>query len=581
MNTMVTGVRILQQRGVERSGETRFVVPSSTGGWKEITWGDFLEYTTRIALYLADAGMGRDSKVSILAKTRVEWAYCGAAIQACRGVLVPVYHSNTPPQIGYILNNSDVEILMTEVDLLPRIFSIWGELTNVNKIILFDALDEDGLVNQIDRFNRTYKKSLNIADVQGKLLSLDDVHRIGAALKKESPEGFDRLVGEIGGEDVSAILYTSGTTGDPKGVVLTNDNLDKNAEDWIEVLGPLIPENRVDLLWLPTSHIFGLGELGLGNTLGFKTYFTTPADVLNLMPEVKPTIFMSVPAYWEKLYGQAKEDAESRGGQIERLLQLTGGSLKFCLSGGAGLKKEVKTFFYAAGLLIIEGYGLTECSPTLTMNSKDDFDFDSVGKPFPRTSLRLAPDGEILAKGPNIFQGYYRDPVATAEVFTGDGWFKTGDLGEWTEEGFLRIRGRKKEIIVTSGGKNISPQLIESGFKDDPYIDQLVLYGDEKKYLVALVTLKEEAICAYARRRQLSWDSYGALLKNPGILSLVQGSVERVNQGLASFETIKRFYIHDAPLTVAEGHLTPSLKLRRNRIYELFKERLEALYAGG
>ncbi len=218
---------------------------------------------------------------------------------------------------------------------------------------------------------------------------------------------------------------------------------------------------------------------------------------------------------------------------------------------------------------------------SLTMNSKDDFDFGSVGKPFPRTSLRLAPDGEILAKGPNIFQGYYRDPVATAEVFTGDGWFKTGDLGEWTEEGFLRIRGRKKEIIVTSGGKNISPQLIESGFKDDPYIDQLVLYGDEKKYLVALVTLKEEAICAYARRRQLSWDSYGALLKNPGILSLVQGSVERVNQGLASFETIKRFYIHDAPLTVAEGHLTPSLKLRRNRIYELFKERLEALYAGG
>ncbi|MCP3677409.1 MAG: long-chain fatty acid--CoA ligase, partial [Deltaproteobacteria bacterium] len=186
-----------------------------------------------------------------------------------------------------------------------------------------------------------------------------------------------------------------------------------------------------------------------------------------------------------------------------------------------------------------------------------------------------------LAKGPNIFQGYYRDPVATAEAFTGDGWFKTGDLGEWTATGFLKIRGRKKEIIVTSGGKNVSPQLIESGFKDDPYIDHLVLYGDEKKYLVALVTLKEEAICAYARHRQLSWDSYGALIRNPAILSLVQKSIDRVNQGLASFETIKKFYIHGAPLTVTEGHLTPSLKLRRKRIYELFKERLEALYTEG
>jgi long-chain acyl-CoA synthetase len=297
------------------------------------------------------------------------------------------------------------------------------------------------------------------------------------------------------------------------------------------------------------------------------------------MAEVNPTVFMSVPIYWERLYTDAKAFSGKREEQLQRLIALTGGELRFCLSGGAGLKKEVKEFFYDAGLLIIEGYGLTECSPTLTMNRKDDFDFDSVGKPFPHVTLKLAADGEILAKGPNIFKGYYKDEVRTAQSFDEDGWFRTGDVGEWTDRGFMRVKGRKKEIIVTSGGKNISPFGIESRFKDDPYIEQAVLYGDEKDYLVALITLKEDAVRGYAETAGLAYNSFEELVRHPAVYSLINRSVDRVNLDLAPFERIRRFLISPRGLSAEEGFLTPSLKLKRAKVYEVFKDMLEELYS--
>jgi long-chain acyl-CoA synthetase len=296
------------------------------------------------------------------------------------------------------------------------------------------------------------------------------------------------------------------------------------------------------------------------------------------MPEVKPTVFMSVPAYWEKLYLDSKNSSSDLNAQIDKLQELTGGRLSFCLSGGAGLKIEAKEFFLKAGMLIIEGYGLTECSPTLTMNRKDDFQFNSVGKSFPNVELKLAEDGEILAKGPNIFSEYYKDPVATSEAFTEDGWFKTGDLGEFNERGFLKIRGRKKEIIVTSGGKNISPQLIEAMFKDDQFIEHIVLYGDERKYLTALVTLKEEAVKSYANNNGIHFSGYEQLTKHAAVIENIQKSIDNANKNLASFETIKKFYIHSGHLTVSDGFLTPSLKLKRRKVCDTFNKLLDALY---
>jgi long-chain acyl-CoA synthetase len=575
-NKVLTSTCFILKKRREKAGNCRFKILENRTEWKEITWGDFFDFASRIANYFTREGIGHGKQVSIFANTRVEWAYADLAIRFCRAVFVPVYFSNTPSQAAYIINHSDSEIVMTELSLLPKVFKIWKDTPGVKKVILFDR--SLSLEEELERFNRNNPEKLTLQEIQDKLVFLDEVYALGDEIKQTNPLDLDSAVQRIQPSDLAAILYTSGTTGMPKGVMLTHENLEKNAEDWIEVLGSLMPENRVDLLWLPTSHIFGWGELGLGNVLDFVTYFTNPRDVLSLMPSVKPTIFMSVPAYWEKLYIESITASTKRDEQFQKLRQITGGQLAFCLSGGAGLKREVKEFFYKAGLLIIEGYGLTECSPTLTMNRKDDFDFDTVGKSFPRVQLALAPDGEILAKGPNVFQGYYKDPEATKETFDKDRWFKTGDIGEWTDRGFLKIKGRKKEIIVTSGGKNIAPQLIEAKFKEDPYIEQIVLYGNERKYLTALVTLKEHAVYDYAQSHALPFNSFKDLITNSEIYQLIQTRIDLINQESASFETIKKFYISESHLTVEGGFLTPSFKLKRNVVYEKFHNELDGLY---
>jgi long-chain acyl-CoA synthetase len=348
-----------------------------------------------------------------------------------------------------------------------------------------------------------------------------------------------------------------------------------NGSAWIEVNQRLLNDGDVDLLWLPMSHVFGWGEFCLGNQLGFLTYFSDPLRALPHLLEVRPHIFMSVPAYWDKLATLALAASSDREAQLAELRRLTGGRLSFCLSGGAGLRREVKELFLAAGMLIIEGYGLTECSPTLTMNRHDDYDFDTVGKPFPGVTLKLATDGEILARGDNVFSGYYKDPEATAAIFDDEGWLHTGDLGRFTDKGFLQIIGRKKEIIVTAGGKNIPPENIELRFRDFPLIAQLVVYGDGKKYLTALVDIDEAAA-----RQRLGAEGGGSagLRADPRVRQWIQQRIDEVNEGLARYETIKKFCIAPEALTVEGGLLTPSLKVKRAQVYRRFGELLEALY---
>jgi long-chain acyl-CoA synthetase len=319
---------------------------------------------------------------------------------------------------------------------------------------------------------------------------------------------------------------------------------------------PLLAEGDRDLLWLPMSHIFGFGELCAGNTLGWESYLATPQDVLERLPEVAPEVFFSVPAYWEKVARGLAADPDPAAA----MRRITGGRLRFCLSGGAGLKVEIKQQLHAAGVLVIEGYGLTETAPTLTLNRAGGFRFDSVGKPLPSVELRLAEDGEILARGENVFGGYFKDPEATAAAFTEDGWFRTGDVGRWTEDGFLQIVDRKKDILVTAGGKNIPPANVEAQFVGDPVVERLVVYGDGKPYLVAAVWARPE-VPREERER------------------LIAARIEAVNAQLARHETIKRFFVEDAPLTVEGGLLTTSLKLRRKAVYERLRARFEALYA--
>jgi long-chain acyl-CoA synthetase len=502
-----------------RADKPRFLLQQPDGGWRPVTWQEFADQIRDIALMLTARGLKAGDRAVVYGHNCVEWAVSALAIQAAGGVMVPIYPASTPAQTEYVLEHSDARFVFT--DKPARIPAGWqGTVTG------FDAA------------------------------SWAEARAIGAAEHAKDGDAFTRTMHAVPLEQPGMMLYTSGTSGMPKGVPLTHMNVGVNGRDWFNALLDLIDDDSVDLLWLPMSHIFGFGEMCLGNTLGFTTYMVDPASVFAKLPEVKPNVFMSVPSHWEKISILSE-------GSKEKLDQVTGGRFKFCLSGGAGLKREVKEAFHKAGVLIIEGYGLTETSPTLTMNTAKAFRFDTVGRPFPSIQVKLAEDGEILAKGPSVFGGYHKDEAATREAFTADGWFKTGDVGQFTEDGFLKIVDRKKDILVTAGGKNVPPANIEIRFRDDPLMQHVVVYGDAKKYLVAGVWANPDVA------RGLSKEELHAK---------VQASVDRVNKELASFESIKKFVVIDHPLTVEGELLTASLKVRRKKVYETFKAAFEGLY---
>ena len=528
--------------------------------WKPILWSEYREKVELVACALNSLGIKPGNKVGIFSQNSLEWIYAGLGITTAQAVLVPIYHNSTPDMAGYIVNHGDLQLLF------------------VQNLIIFDSLISAGskfpLLKYVVLIEGDSKENRNGL----KFFNLDDLYHLGENHRDSHPHLIEKLVETTTEEMVAQMLYTSGTTGRPKGVPLTYGNLIASTNDWLAINGPLVSPDSVDLHWLPNAHIFGWGSLGLGNILGFTSYLTNPLEVLKLMPEIKPHLFMSVPAYFEKLYQLSVTSSESKNKQIETLQQLMGGRITFLLSGGAGLKREVKEFFLKAKMWITEGYGLTECSPTLTMNRRNDFNFDSVGKPYPCVNLKLAEDGEILARGPVIFQGYYKDPVATSEVFTEDGWFKTGDVGQWMNDGFLKIMGRKKDIIVTSGGKNIPPENIELRFKDDPYIEHLVVYGDGKKYLVAVVTLGCHVIESWAKENGIPFESWEELCTMSAVETMVQDSINRVNSELSSFETIKYYRIVPENFTPLNGLLTSSLKVKRKKVYQRYETILEELY---
>jgi long-chain acyl-CoA synthetase len=509
--------------------------PEQGSGWEPVTWGQFATQIRGVARWLVERGVAVGDHVGIYAPNSVAWASAALGIQTAGAVVVPIYPASTTEQVEFILDHC--------------------EATHV-----FVAGTE-----QIERLGRA-KSSARRVLLRGCAWSAattattnDDVGEFRAAAMRDiaDPSVVDTRLESIDLGAVAQMLYTSGTSGNPKGVPLTHANVGANGADWLRCNAPLLDEGDRDLLWLPMSHIFGFGELCLGNTLGWETFLASPADALELLPEVAPHVFMSVPAYWEKLWR-----AIAATGGADALRRVTGGRLRFCLSGGAGLKVEIKEHLHAHGLLVLEGYGLTETSPTLTLNRPDAFRFDTVGRPLPSLELRLEDDGEILARGPNVFRGYYKDPDATAAAFTSDGWFRTGDIGKWTADGFLQIVDRKKDILVTAGGKNVPPANIEARFADDPVIERVVVYGDARPYLVAAVWLRPDAAATQSDERA----------------RLVTARLDAINGELARYETIKRHFIADRALTVEDGLLTSSLKLRRKAVYERFRDRFEALY---
>lgn len=560
----------------ERGSRVRFMLPTQDGDWRGMTWNAFADQIRRCGLFLMDAGIESGDYAAVFAPNSVEWASAALSIQGAGGVMVPIYPSSTSEQAAYVVRHSEARFVFVDNDeLLSNVFASWGAYENVEKIVLLSAdVDAEEVFDSL-----TTENELNggedlpeWSEVAERVVTWDKVMEVGRALEEAKPGSFEERMNGVSMAHPGLMLYTSGTTGKPKGVPLTHQNVVSNGRDWIEVLGSEIPENAVDLWWLPLSHVFGFGEVCLGNILGFTTYMSDPYTVLQKLAEVRPHVFMSIPRYWEKLAVAAMGE-ETPEKQRQKLAEVTGGNLEFCLSGGAGLKQEIKEFFRANDLLIIEGYGLTEASPTLTMNRPDDFRFDSVGKPFPSVELKLADDGEILAKGPNIFGGYYKNEEATKDTFTGDGWLKTGDLGKWTDDGFLQIVGRKKEILVTAGGKNISPAHIEEQFKDDPYIEHVIVYGDGKKYLTGGVWPNAETISAWLTENDVADDEREAAIER-----LIAERVEAANDRLPRYETLKAHTVMDTPLTVENGFLTSTMKIKRKKVYEAFEKSFEELY---
>ena len=513
----------------------RFQVRDQAGGWQPVSWGQFAIQIRGVARWLIDHDVAVGDRVAIFAANSVAWASAALGAQTAGAVFVPIYPASTPEQVAYILGHAEIQhVFVAGKEPSARLEKALSQLATRPQIIDLDscAWTIDSTVSDPDSVQAAASRDAVTATIVDARLN---------ALDLDHP---------------AEMLYTSGTSGNPKGVPLSHRNVGSNGRDWLESNAPLLEEGDRDLLWLPLSHIFGWGELCAGNLLAWETYLATPADALELLPVIAPHVFMSVPAYWEKIARlvAAQPDPEAA------LKAVTGGNLRFCLSGGAGLKVEIKQQLHAHGLLIIEGYGLTETSPTLTLNKPEAYRFDTVGKAFPSVELRLDDDGEILARGDNVFKGYFKDPEATKAAFTKDGWFRTGDVGRWTEDGFLQIIDRKKDILVTAGGKNVPPANIEAKFVDDPVIERLVVYGDARSYLVAAIWTRPEVPAG--ERDQL-----------------VAQRVEAINAELARYESIKKFFIAESPLSVEDGTLTSSLKLRRKAVYERLNARFEALYA--
>ena len=586
--------QVFFDRAAQRGGKTAHMVKRD-GAWQEISWQALRDIVRHVARGLLTLDLQAGDRVAILSDSRAEWVQCDLGIMAAAGITVPIYASSTPDQAAYILQNSGATAMFVDTSAqLDKILAVRDQVPTLKNIVM----TTDGPSGADDS-----------------ILTLADLIQRGRDAADQEAVLEQRLQG-LTPEHEATYVYTSGTTGPPKGVVQTHGN----HLFMMESCGAItdLGEGEVNLLFLPLAHSFARLESFLGFYKGWTTAFAESIDALSQnMREVRPMLVMSVPRVYEKVYASVQAGASGSavkraifnwcvgvGRQASRLQQqgqplplglslkrhlahrlvfgklheALGGRLRYFVSGGAPLAREIAEFFHAAGLLILEGYGLTETCPALTANRHDNYKFGTVGLPVPGVELRLSDDGEILARGPNIAKGYYQRPEATAEVFLDDGWFATGDIGEIDAEGFLRITDRKKDLLVTAGGKNVAPQNIENLLKGDPLISQAMVYGDRRPFLTAVLTLDTEAATAYARELGISGDTVAELAENPQIRTLLEGRVERVNQRLAPYESIKKFVIAREDFTEASNELTPTLKVKRQVVAQKYQAELDQLY---
>jgi long-chain acyl-CoA synthetase len=578
-------------RAAEIHGDHTFARHKVGDEWQDVSYARAWEIVREIGLGLVDLGVQAGDRVCILANTRPEWSFADFGAASAGAVVVPIYQTNSPKECEWVAANSEaVAVIAEDAAQVAKIVEVRDSLPSLRHIVVMEPEGTDASAITLDEL-RERGRGRDAAELQARI----------DAVKPSDPFTF---------------IYTSGTTGPPKGCVLTHGNY-RSMLDMCTSLSVLRggDESDVIYLFLPLAHSFALLiqllNVDLGGTIA---YFG--GDTRQIIPEltqVKPTYLPSVPRIFEKLYTLAQtqlpaeeialirtvggriRDLEVAGQEVPQELRdqfepvaakaefvrsLFGGRLRQAVSGAAPIAREILEFFWGAGVPVLEGYGMTETATAATYSTIEEHKFGTVGRPFPGCEIRIADDGEILVKGPNIFTGYYKMEDASFGAKDAEGWMHTGDLGSLDEDGYLSITGRKKDIIITAGGKNLTPANIENDMKQSRWISQAVMHGDRRPFPVMLVTLDEEEIVPWAQAEGITDTSIPALATNDKVIAMVQAELDRANAHYAQVEQVKRFFILDHDLSQETGELTPTLKVKRNIVNDKYADRFEALYGG-
>ncbi len=564
----------------------------NSGKADSVTWKEFYTQVKTVAKSLISLGVEKGDKINIISYTCYKWVLTDMATMTIGGATVGIYQSNLPKDCGYIINHSDAVVVFAEdQNQLAKLMEIKEEIPAVRKVVLFNG------------------------EAHGNdwVISFEEFLRLGV----DTPDSeFDKRANELKPQDIAGIVYTSGTTGIPKGAVLTHDNITFTAESVFQSA----PFNAGEemFMFLPLAHIFArtcsYSAIITGNRTTFARSINTLLEDFKL---ASPHWFVSVPRIFEKIHTKVISGVEAKGGITEKIFrwacsigaevsnckiykipiplsinikyaiakklvfskihEALGGNVKWCISGAAPLNPEIAKFFHAAGLLILEGIGMTEDTSFSHANRIDNYNFGVVGLPGVGIEHKIAEDGEVLIKGRNVMKEYYKMPEATADTFTEDGWLKTGDIGEIDANNVLKITGRKKELIITSGGKNVAPASIEGLIATSKYINQVCVIGDKRNYLTAIVTLDEQNIKDYANANKIDYPNYEYLIKNEQIVNLINEEIKKKNRELPSFETIKKITIVPE-FTIENKMMTPTFKLKKNVIIDNYKEDIQNMY---
>ncbi len=562
----------------------------ASGEWVSKTYREVGDIVRQLAKGMIELGIEKGDKVSILANTRPEWTYFDFAALSVGATVVPIYQTNSPDECQYVIENSDAKAVIVEDDeQLAKIDEIRERVPKLEQVIRMDGSG-------------------------GNAISMDELIEAGSS---RSDSEWEQRWQSVTPDDICTFIYTSGTTGPPKGCVISHGNYRSMVTMALDE--SVLDSDTTTYLFLPLAHSFALLIQFLSFDLGGNIAYweRDPLKIIPNLAEVKPEYFPSVPRIFEKIYTAATGEIEKEGGikklvfnwaigvgkkvrekeragepigfllrkqyeiadkqVLSKIRALFGGNIKNCVTGAAPINPDILRFFDAAGILVLEGWGMTETSTAATVARPDAFRFGKVGRAFAGCEIKIAGDGEILVRGPNVFQGYYKNPEATKETLE-DGWLHTGDIGELDEDGYLSITGRKKDIIITAGGKNITPANLEAEIKQSQYVSQCVVIGDRRPYLVALITLDMEECAKLCEEKDWPGDP-AELRNNEEMRAIIQKHIDVINQKFARVEQVKKFEILPHDLSQETGELTPTMKVKRNVVADKFEKDVESLYA--